>query len=44
MVETTEIPPEVERAVTRQLFATPFLPAYRAGVTASSMFSLELEP
>jgi hypothetical protein len=44
VVETTEIPAELERTVTRQLFSTPFLPAHRAGATASSMFSLELEP
>lgn len=44
VVETTDIPPEVELALTRKLLATAFLPAYRAGASASSMFSLELEP
>ena len=43
-VETTDIPPQLELAVTRSLFSTPFLPAYRSGVPASSSFTLDLEP
>jgi hypothetical protein len=44
IVETTEIPVPIELAVTRQLLTTAFLPAFRAGAAASSIFSLELEP
>lgn len=43
-VETTDIPPQLELAVTRRLFSTPFLPAYRTGAPASSPFTLDLEP
>lgn len=42
-VETTDIPPQLELAVTRSLFSTPFLPAYRTGAPASSPFTLDLE-
>lgn len=44
IVETTEVPAEVELAVTRQLLTTEFLPTFRGGAAASSIFSLELEP
>lgn len=43
-VETTDIPPQLELAVTRRLFSTPFLPAYRTGAPTSSPLTLDLEP
>lgn len=44
IVETTEVPPEIEVAVTRRLFDILFLPAYRGGAAVSTSFTLELEP
>jgi hypothetical protein len=43
-IQTTDVPPELEREVTRRLYAIPFLPAVRLGNTTRSQFILELEP
>lgn len=41
---TTDVPPDVERELTRRVFATPFLPAVRLGNSVRSQFVLEFEP
>ena len=43
-IQTTDVPPDLEREVTRRLYSMPFLPAVRLGNTTRSQFILELEP